>query len=379
MKAESMAIDRDNEGSGNDGSWFLEAVGAVPPPATPSETVAALELDNTLTHVIDDQPGLSTLAATRTFDGDTGTSTSTYETARGSIAVDDAPTLDAPPVEVDLSPIHGPRRMFRWSMVVFGILLLTVAAIAAYWIPASARQEAVSVKQSYADDASALRQYLPTAQSALGTMTDPATPQSELAAVVPTISSLESLAAMFRSTATQPLSSPMPLLPNSEVAALKPLQDTAQIRAAQASDIARSLGSVYVYRTTVAALLVTDNLPTVADTQTINALSLSLATSLVQDSNAISDLPRTEMSDSLNNAALASIARYASWQEEYLSALSEGDETGTARLVAELDDIRTSLDTQLSAMLVVARSDIDQRIVDLASDLEVFLTELTSP
>jgi len=171
----------------------------------------------------------------------------------------------------------------------------------------------------------------------------------------------------------------LPLLPNEEVAALEPLQDTALIHAAQASDVARQLGYSYVYRTTIPRLVATGELPTTADTQTINALSVSLASSLVDDSTAISDLPITEATTDLNTAAHAAVERYASWQDEYLTALSEGDESSATELIDELENLRAGLRAELDAAMGIARTEIDQQIVELATDLDVFIAELTRP
>jgi hypothetical protein len=162
-----------------------------------------------------------------------------------------------------------------------------------------------------------------------------------------------------------------------EVAGLEALQDSALINAAQGSDIARRLGHTYVYRTTIPQLLTTGDLPTSADVQTINTLSVSLASSLVDDSNALGDLPTTEAAADLNDAAHAAVERFALWQDEYLSALVEGDEAVATSLIAELDDIRLGLNSTLVEALGIARIEIDQRIVELAESLESYLEILT--
>lgn len=387
MKADSMASQDDHKGSGNDGSWFLEAVGAVPPSLTPSETVAALELDNTLPDMGVVAETESPATTTSTFDGSTGTSTSTFEPARGALpgVLDSTGEFEIPvrpsshtgDIDAGLSPVLQTRRSFRWSAVAFGVFLVFVVGLAFLWLPVTLRQDAIAIRQTYADSALALRQHIPTAQTSLDAITDPETPPGELSLAVPIISQLDSLAHELGAAATAPLPRTLPLLPNEEVTALEPLQDTAQIHAAQASELARQLGYSYVYRTTIPQLLATGDLPTSADTQTINALSLSLASSLVDDSTAISDLPTTEATADINNAAHAGVERYASWQDEYLTALSEGDEPRAADLISELEDLRTGLRTELDTAMGTARVEIDQQIVELATDLESFIRELT--
>lgn len=382
-----MASQDDHKGSGNDGSWFLEAVGAVPPSLTPSETVAALELDNTRPDMGVGAETESPATTTSAFDGSTGTSTSTFEPARGALrgVLDSTGELEIPvrpsshteDIDAGLSPVLQTRRSFRWSAVAFGVFLVFVVGLAFLWLPVTLRQDAIAIRQTYADSALALRQHIPTAQTSLDAITDPATPPGELSLAVPIISQLDSLAHELGAAATAPLPRTLPLLSNEEVTALEPLQDTAQIHAAQASELARQLGYSYVYRTTIPQLLTTGDLPTSADTQTINALSLSLASSLVDDSTAISDLPTTEATADINNAAHAGVERYASWQDEYLTALSEGDEPRAANLIGELEDLRTGLRTELDTAMGTARVEIDQQIVELATDLESFIRELT--
>jgi hypothetical protein len=177
--------------------------------------------------------------------------------------------------------------------------------------------------------------------------------------------------------AAEPLPRQLPVFPVEAVAELDAFRDAAQINAAQGSDVARRLGHAYVYRTTIPRLLTTGDLRTSADVQTINALSVSLASSLVDDANALVELPTTQATSDLNDAAHAAVERFAFWQDEYLTALAEGDEAAAASLIAELDGIRTDLDTMLVEALGVARIEIDQQIVELAASLEDYLEELT--
>jgi hypothetical protein len=288
------------------------------------------------------------------------------------------PSLTPPDAnDMDLNPVLRTKRSFRWPAVAFGVFLIAVAVLAALWLPAALKQDAVGVKQSYADAALNLRQELPVGQSALDTITDPSSTSDELSATVPAISQLDSAARELAAAASEPLPRQIPVFPVDEITALGPLQDVAQIHAAQGSDIARNLGYTYVYRTTIPELLVDGSLPTSADVQEINALSIELASSLVNDSDALSDLPVTEATADLNAAAHAAVERYAFWQDEYLTALSEGSESAAASLIEEMEAITAGLLVQLDAALATARFEIDQQIVELAADLETYLEVLT--
>jgi len=114
-----------------------------------------------------------------------------------------------------------------------------------------------------------------------------------------------------------------------------------------------------------------------ADVQTINALNVSLASSLVEDSNTLGDLPLTEATADLHEAAHSAVERHAFWQEEYLEALAESDGTATATLLVELENTRTNLDEMLFVSLGNARIEIDRQIVALAASLETYLEALT--
>lgn len=111
--------------------------------------------------------------------------------------------------------------------------------------------------------------------------------------------------------------------------------------------------------------------------QTINALSVSLASSLVHGSAALSDLSTAQATANVNNLAHASVERYALWQDEYLIALAEGDEKVAVQLIAELDDLRSGLAADLEIAMATMRVEIDVQIVELAGDLETYLEEIT--
>lgn len=379
-----MTEQHDGEGSGSDGSWFLEAVGASPPSPTPSETIAALETENTLVEMAAVPASTTPLAS---FDGETGTSTSTYDRPTDATPpLDDltgdmdviAPLTDDPTASSDdLGHVLGTRRSFRWPAIAFGLFILAVVALAVLWLPAALQQDATVVKQSYADASVTLRQELPTGQDALDTITDPSSTSAELSGAVPQISQLDSAAHGLATVAAEPLPRQLPVFPVEEITALEPLQDSAQINAAQGSHVARQLGTAYVYRTTIPALLPAGPLPVVADVQTINALSIELASSLVEASAAVSDLPTTEATADLNVLAHATVERFAAWQDEYLTALTDGDEEAATQLLAELDDMRSDLTVSLAAAMSTMRVEIDLQIVELAGDLEEFLVELT--
>jgi hypothetical protein len=288
-----------------------------------------------------------------------------------------APAPTDPSDDRQLSPVLRTRRPFRLPVLAFVVLLVVLAAAAVFWLPAALKQDVAGVKISYANASTALRQQLAPGQAALDTITDPSSTPQELSASVPFISQLDSAAHQLAVVAAEPLPRQLPFYSVPEIVELGSLQDSAQINAAQGSDVARQVGYTYVYRTTIPQLLETGELPTSADVQTINALSVSLASSLVEDSAALGDLPTPEFASDLTDAAHAAIERYASWQDEYLTALADGDESATRALIDELAEIRTELDSMLNNALGVARIEVDLQIVELAASLDSFLEDVT--
>lgn len=379
-----MASGSDHKGPGNDGSWFLEAIGALPAAPTPSETISALETENMLRQMT--SVGTPPTAAAA-FDGSTGTSTSTYEPVpREPGAQLGSPDHQSPPGpaaapprtdDTEMSAMLRTQRVFRRPAVAFGVSFVIVVAVAVVWLPAALQQDALAMRHGYAEASFSVREHLPTAQTALDAITDPATTPGALSSVVPIISELDSHAHILENLSDAPLPRQLPLLSSGAVDELEPLQDTARIQAARASDVARRLGYLYVYRTSIPQLLVTGDLPSEADTQTINALSVRLASSLVEASSIFSDLPNTASLASVNDAALGAVERYASWQDEYLMALSAGNEDAAVSLISEMDRRRSVLAEELNAVMNLLRIEVDNQIVELAADLDTFLTELS--
>ncbi len=367
---------------GNDGSWFLEAVGVVPAAPTPSEAIAALESENTLPQVPANGAGMGVLA---TFDGSTGTSTSTFSrvgpvsrrhTAATTRASAPAPTLRES-VDPSISPTLRINRSFRLPTIAFGLFLVTVTVVVLAWVPAILRQDAEALQHSYAQASLAIRDHLPTAQTALDAVTDPATGPGEWSIVIPIVSELGSHGSILRSAANEELPRNIPVLSNTIQDEMAPLRDTADRQAFRASEITRRIGHAYLLRTSIPHLLSTGALPTEGDTQTLNALTISLASSLVESSAVLSDLPDTPAFRTLTDASTAAVTRFASWQEAYLMALSVGDTVAAELLIDELIQLRLGLEVELDRAMSVVRLEVDQQIVSLAVDLDAFLLELT--
>ncbi|HSJ70282.1 MAG TPA: hypothetical protein VLA29_01400 [Acidimicrobiia bacterium] len=392
-----MSRNTSNGSDGSDGSWFLEAVGARKKAATPIEAVAELEEENTRTQdVIAGAPEPARTMA-MTFDGDPGTSTSSFAPVPVvprppdlSVRLDavvttrepgasDATAAGSRVVDGDLPPILRSRRNFRWPVVIALFLIIAGIGAAALWLPRSVELQAASIRQGYYDSASELRNYLPTAQGALDTITNPATEEAAISGSVPLIAEFASVGLGLQAATAEPLPTILPLVPSGPIDDLAPLRFTGSVLGASGSDLAGRLGDAYVYRTTIPLLLQTGPLPLSATTQELNEVSVRLAGSLAENAGAVADLPEDPTLDAVALLARESVARYADWQDEYLGALASGDTEATEVLVIEIDTLRSTLEAATEDALLVVRTEVDNRIVVLAGDLEVYMEDLSRP
>lgn len=392
-----MSRNTSNGSDGSDGSWFLEAVGAKRRTATSIEAVAELEEENTRSQdVVADlsEPPPSTVT---TFDGDPGTSTSSFapvpvvprppdlSAPLGAVKPPENPgsteRTDADPrvVDGDLPPVLRSRRNFRWPVVI--ALLLAIAGIgaAALWLPRSVERQAESIRQGYYDEASRLRTYLPSAQGALDTVTNPATEEDAISGSVPLIAEFASVALALQSATTEPLPSVPPLVPSGAIDDLAPLRFTGTLLGASGADLAGRLADAYVYRTTMPLLLQTGPLPLSATTQELNEVSVRLAGSLAENAGAVADLPEDPTLAAVALLARTNLARYADWQDEYLDALASEDTATTEILVAEVEALRSALESATEEALLVVRTEVDNGIVTLAGELEAYMDDLSRP
>jgi hypothetical protein len=406
--AEGNQIDKDQE----DGSWFLEAVGAKKPAPSPIESIAELERENTLVDLpaVSLSPGNSVVESGETpepsasiaaksdvdviemtsFDGDPGTSLSTFDPVPdlppmpsnvvAAIAVKAADESDVLSETVDESNLSAPlktRRPFRWSA--FGLVLAVIAAIVLgiVWLPKAANSAADATRTSYYDASLTVREFLPTAQASLDIATNPSSTDAALGTVIPVVSELTSSAGNLAAVAAEPLPTVLPFLSVEAVDELPPLQNRSTILASDASEVARQIGHAYVYRTSIADLLVIGDLPVVAGTEEINALSVVLATSLAENAALIADLPANDIFDDIAASATEAVGAYAQWQEDYLKALAEGDAAAAQALIDDYVAVRTALLAETAQALASFRETLDDRIVSLSAEFDEHLANLS--
>ncbi|MCB1245877.1 MAG: hypothetical protein KDB69_01265, partial [Acidimicrobiia bacterium] len=261
--------------------------------------------------------------------------------------------------------------------VIFLIALIAAVVVAVLWLPRATRSEALAVRQSYYDTSSVVRNQLPEAQHALDVVTDPQSTAEALSSSIPIIAQLDTAAFDMKEAAAAPLPSVLPLMPSGEVDALVPLQQQQELLGEEGSGLANQLGNGYIYRVSVPDLLNPGNLPISADTETINTVSITLASSLAADAAIIAELPADPLFVNTYDQAIASHDRYEVWQNEYLGALTSEDTDRARTLIDELDAMRTGLQETNTDDLANFRSEVDNHIVTYAGSLESHLAALT--
>ena len=407
--------------SEHDGNWFLEAVGAAPPSPTGSEAMDELTRENdaipapivdpSAEEIPTQQPSPPAPSATQvlqttqvtvsSFDGGPGTTNAAFAptSAKGMQTAPLAPPLPVPlaaemptdaidPIPADAITVASTvdeelarplrsRRTFRWPVIAVLLLMILAVGVAAVVMPRAAEAEALAVRQTYYDVTSDVRGYIPEAQTALDSITDETSDIAELSAAIPRIAGLDSLAFSMQEAAAEPLPSTLPMVPTGAIDALVPLQDATGSLGDDGSDLANRIGNAYLYRVSIPGLMQTGNLPTAATTETINEIGATLATSLADDAAVVSRLPDDAIFSDVQALAQRSHTRYATWQTEYLGALTNEDRGAAEVLIAEINTTKVALAEANTVALASFRSTFDGYIVDYARQLEDHMNDLS--
>jgi len=257
------------------------------------------------------------------------------------------------------------------------VLLIIAVGVAAVFLPRAVEAEALAVRQTYYDVTSDVRSYIPEVQVALDSITDETSDIAELSAAIPRIAGLDSRSFAMQQAAAEPLPSVLPLVPTGAIDALVPLRDTTAGLGDDGSDLARRLGNAYIYRVSIPGLMQTGNLPTAATTETINEISTTLAASLADDAATVAQLPQDPVFVEVKALADLSHARYATWQMEYLAALTNEDRDSAENLIAEITETKSLLARTNTEALALFRSEFDAYIVAYSGSLEVHMHNLS--
>jgi hypothetical protein len=359
---------------GNDGRWFLEAAGVVEQPGSPTSSYSVLrELKPPAPVVASESAAVA--ASTAAVSGSLSAEEDADEDTFVPVA---APSNDSlPDWEPDaVSSRLGGRGYGRWVVAAIVIAAIAAVGFAAYYFPRAVREDANALAATYRTSLTTLRNELPTTQVALEILTDPATSPDDVSSTVPAIGNLNTDATIVIRQATAPLPSTPPLVPSTPLDDLEPTRSTMLILGAEGEGISGRLATTFAYRSTVPALFDTPELPTQAESATVDQLSVALAESLAETARLIADLPPDPTFAATRELATEASARYATWQIEYLDALREGDTARAANLVAELDSLRDQIGDALNAALANVKAEVDPKIVSLATETEAAIAAI---
>ena len=353
---------------GNDGRWFLEAAGVVDQPGSPTSSYTELRELKPPAPVVSSESTAVT-ASTAAVSGSLSAEEDADEDTFVPVA---APAGDSlPDWEPDaMSSRLGGRSYGRWIAAGVVVALIAAAGFAIYYLPRGVQEDADALAATYRTSLTQLRNELPTTQVALQLLTDPAATADEVSSTVPAIGDLNTDATTVIRQATAPLPSTVPLVPRTPLEDLEPTRNTMLILGAEGEGISGRLATTFTYRSTVPALFATPELPTQAESSTVDQLSVALAESLAETARLISDLPPDPTFAATRELATEASARYATWQLEYLDALREGDTARATSLVTELEATRDGIENSLNAALATVRAEVDPKIVSLATETE---------
>jgi hypothetical protein len=323
---------------GNDGSWFLKAVGVTTTPTALSDVEG---------------------------DGESTTELVSELWTRGERASDPFDGW----VPDELSHAVDSERRFRWSIIIGVALTLALIAVAGVWLAGSSDGRAATRADEYRRVLTDLRTDLPDAQSVLAQITEPGADATQFADLIPTVTDLRADAEMALEVAAEPLPSAWPLASAKPFEVLEPVRQTTSQQATTAQAIARRLGEVLDYRSLFARFLGTGDLPTRPEVD-LSELNLRLATAAADSAAILSELPADAALAAHTQLARNGLERFTTWQVDYVDALRSDSTDEVTALLDELSQIRARLDRDLIAGIAQIRSEVDEAIIELAASLD---------
>lgn len=271
-------------------------------------------------------------------------------------------------------PIAGDRRIrrrrrIRWLAV--GLVLLAIAATTAtaIWLILQADHRVAVEAERYEQTALALRGSLPDAQSALALATQADSTVADLEASRIGTTMVEDQAAQTGAEVAVPLPGQLPFQNRTELDDLEQIRVQLATMAADADSIALRTNEIAEYRIVAAPLAFPRELPRRAGDDRIAELAATFDEIAATNAAVLPQIPNGEPFSAHRAAAAAYIARFEDWQAEYLSALADKDPDAAEELIAEMRRMRRGVRRELEAVLETNRIELDERILELDSQL----------
>lgn len=324
---------------GNDGTWFLRAVGIETSPET-----------------LDDVAGASTSEAMQEL----------WKTGEVDALTDWSPD--------GLSRTVERSRKFRWPVVISVVVLVAALVAAAIWLPTTSQRRADARAAEYSASLAEIRSDLPDVQQVLAVITEPGAEVSQFADLIPIVTDLRADSGSALDLAGEPLPRPWPLTSAAAFDELSPFRDQVSAQATSAQTIARRLGDVLDYRTLFREFMRVGELPTEATN--FNKLNTRLATVSADSALIISELPEDATLFQHRAAAQAFVERFHVWQNDYIDALRRDATAEAAELIDEFRSLRRALGQLMVEAVATTRSEVDAEIIALAAAIEATLADL---
>ncbi len=324
---------------GNDGTWFLEAVGIATPPKT-SEPA-----DVTAEEILVDWESKSADALTGWA-----------------------------PEELSTSIDDGRRFRWLWAVATVAGLLALVAGF--LWLQTSSSRRADARANAYIESLTLIRLDLPDSQQALAVLTEPEADTSQFAELIPTVTDLKVHAQDALALAGEALPNPWPLAPSAPIDELAPHRESVSREATSAEAIARRLANVLDYRTVVVGFLDVGELPATADD--LSEVDAQLSIVAADSAALLGELPEDAALFDHRTAAQVALERFLDWRVEYADALRTGSADQVAVLLEEHATAQANLDRIQLEALALIRSETDAAIIELAAEIDLTIADLNT-
>jgi len=334
---------------GDKGQWYLEMLGMDSDDGPP-----------TLQQIAESRQTTST-SETVTEMWDQTSEVSTVE------APEDALTGWSP---TELSTTVSSRRMVRWPILIGAIVVGVAAALALWWMPQESERRASNHADSMRAALAAVHGDLVDTQTALAIATEPTSAEPDLSLVAVNLAGIADSSARLLDIANQPVPANLPLAAREPFDDLDSFRQTLEPPAAEATAIRVAVADITDYRLAFARVLNVSELPVAADSATITEQGAALARVLASSVAALAEMPLDGPFAAHRALVDTGVTAFPQWQDDYLTALREGDTTEAQRLVDEMTDSRRSLQAEVIGTLAALRAEVDGRILDLADGLD---------
>lgn len=271
----------------------------------------------------------------------------------------------------ELSATAASRRRIRWWVIAVMIFLVTAAGFALWWMPQASEQRAAEHADRMLAALTGLYGDLSPLQQALATATEPASATPDISSLAIDLAGVGDSTGRLLAVSNEPVPSALPLSAEERFEQLEEVRRGLEPLAAEASAIRSDVAEIADFRLMLAAVLNFQELPLTADSATVTAQTAALAKVLAESVAALNAMPLDGPFADLRALVDAETTEFAQWQDDYLTALRDGQVDETSRLVEEIDATRRMLQDELINPLATLRGELDARILELADRLSV--------